>query len=266
MSTHPAPRDPAGLRTLFSRDSAAYAKFRPRYPAALFAWLATLPAARRIAWDCATGNGQAATMLAEHFGFVAGSDASRAQLRAATPARGVGYFAALGEASALAAHRVDLIAVAQAFHWLDHGRFYAEVERVAAPGAALALWAYGRLQTAPAIDAVINRFHDETVGPYWTSERRLVEEGYAGLAIPIEEAAPPPLRIEARLTLDELLGYVRTWSAVGRYVAAKGEDPVAELRPALAACWGDAETPRRIGWPLFIRAGRWRGAGGGRVA
>jgi SAM-dependent methyltransferase len=263
--SRPASCGPAGFSDFFSRDSGGYARFRPGYPPALFAWLATLPAARRLAWDCATGSGQAAGMLAAHFDFVAASDASLAQLRAATrlPAGQVGYFAALGEASPLAAHRVDLVTVAQAFHWLELEHFYAEVDRVLAPGGALAVWAYGRLLADAPLEAVIDRFYDETVGPYWPSERSHVEAGYRHFGIPIEEVRPPDLAIEAKLSLPELLGYLRTWSAVGRYVAARGHDPVAALAPELADHWGDPAAARNIRWPLYIRAGRWLGSGKG---
>jgi methyltransferase family protein len=247
-----------GFQDLFSRDSAGYAKFRPRYPVALFDWLAGLPAARRIAWDCATGSGQAATLLAERFDLVVGSDASVAQLLVASRAPRVGYFASLAESSALAAGRVDLVTVAQALHWLELPRFYAEVDRVTAPGAALAIWGYATLTAAPRIQAAIRRFHDETVGPYWPTERKLVETGYRSFQIPIREVVAPRFAIEARLTLSALLGYLRTWSAVGNYLSAKGHDPVTALEPELAAAWGDPTVPQPIVWPLFVRAGRWR--------
>ena len=249
----------AGFKDLFSRDSASYARFRPRYPAGLFAWLSGLPAQRRIAWDCATGNGQAATQLAPYFHRVVGSDASRTQLRAAGRTAGVLYFGALAEASSLAAGRVDLITVAQAFHWLDRPRFYAEVDRIAAPGAALAVWGYGRLRIAPALDAALNHFHDVTVGPCWSAGRKMVDEGYRGFEIPIAAASPPDFAIEAELSLPDLLGYLRTWSAVGKYLEVRGEDPVTGLVPQLEEAWGPAPQ-RRVVWPLFVRAGRWLGA------
>lgn len=250
----PTPR----FQDLFSRDSAAYARFRPRYPAALIEWVVALPAARRLAWDCATGSGQAASLLAAHFQHVVGTDASRAQLRAATRAERVCYVAARAEATPIASRRVDLVTVAQALHWLDLPSFFAEIDRIAAPGAALAIWGYARLRASPAIDVVIDRFHDETVGPYWSSERKLVDEGYRSFQLPIGEIAAPPLAIETGLTLPELLGYLRTWSAVGKYQAVHGRDPVEALEPELAACWGDPAAIRRIAWPLFVRAGRWR--------
>jgi SAM-dependent methyltransferase len=243
----------------FSRDSVAYAKFRPGYPPELFAWLATLPARRSVAWDCGTGTGQAAALLTAHFDLVVGSDPSRAQLAAADRSSGVRYFAGSSESSALAERRVDLVTVAQALHWFDRERFYREVSRVIAPGGAFAAWSYGLLRSTPALDRVIAEFYEETVGPWWPPERALVEKGYRTIAIPIEEAAAPPFAIEARLTLEELLGYIRTWSAVGRFISARGFDPIPELGEALGPLWGEPAVARNITWPLTVRAGRWLG-------
>ena len=197
-------------------------------------------------------------MLAEHFPTVLGIDASRSQLSVAERHRGVSYAAALAERMPARTGSFDLICVAQAFHWMDHERFYAEVDRIAAPGAALAIWGYGRLHIAPELDVILDRFYDETVGPYWSPERRHVEQGYRGFAIPIDERPAPPLAIESALSLAELLGYLRTWSAVGRYLAVHGDDPVAPLAPELLVAWGDPAARRLVRWPLFVRAGRWR--------
>ena len=249
-----------GFANHFSRDSSAYAKFRPTYPPALFEWLATVPAGRAIAWDCGTGTGQAATMLTPHFSTVVASDPSRAQVKAADRSTGVRYFAALGESCAIAPGRIDLVTVAQALHWIDRERFYRELDRVMAPGGALAIWTYGIFRSTPDIDAVVGRFYRHTVGPYWPAERAHVESGYRMIDIPIAPVSPPPFSIEGRLTLDELLGFVRTWSAVGRYIAARKADPVVRLEQDLHEVWGDRETPRLLIWPLSVRAGRWRGS------
>lgn len=255
-----APRR-SGFADHFSRDPASYAEYRPRYPAALFEWLAGLAPGRRVVWDVATGSGQAATMLARHFDRVLASDASVAQLGARTRSPGVHYFAERAEASAVAAHRADLITIAQAYHWLDHPRLHAEVDRVIAPDGTFAVWCYGSLAVGPELEDRFTRFYDGTVGGFWPDERKHVELGYRHFEIPIDEVASPPMRIDADLTLAQLLGYVRSWSAVGRYIKVNGRDPVPAFGEELAALWGDPATPRSMSWPMSVRAGRWLGSG-----
>lgn len=241
----------------FSGHAADYSRFRPDYPAELFAWLAAQTPARERAWDCATGSGQAACGLAPHFAEVIATDASAPQVENARPCRGVRYAVASAEASGLVDATIDLITVAQALHWFDLPRFYAEVSRVLRPGGVIAVWTYNLFRLDPAIDALVDRFYSETVGDYWPFERRLVEGGYRDLPFPFAAVEPvPEFRMQSAWSLDHLTGYLGTWSAVRRYREAKGVDPVAELRPALAAVWGDAERERAVQWPLALRVGR----------
>ena len=58
----------------FSALAGDYCRYRPQYPPDLFAYLASLAPARQHAWDCATGNGQAALGLAPWFQRVTASE------------------------------------------------------------------------------------------------------------------------------------------------------------------------------------------------
>lgn len=252
MATPPSSQ----FRDHFAQAAPAYATFRPRYPAALFAALAAYAPARDLAWDCATGSGQAAIGLAEHFEQVVATDASEAQLAAALPHPRVRYQRAPSEASGLPARSVALVTVAQALHWLDRPAFYAEVRRVLVPGGVIGVWTYGLIEIGPGVDELIRTFYGRTVGPYWTPERALVETGYRTIDFPFAELRLPTLHMEAALTLEQLGGYLGTWSAVLRYRAAQGHDPVPELLERVRAHWGGAERPRTVRWPLASRAGR----------
>lgn len=241
----------------FSPLAASYASFRPTYPAALFAWLAEVAPGRSLAWDCAAGSGQASLDLAGHFQQVVATDASLAQLGAAPPHPRVAYRLAPAEESGLDDASVDLLTVAQALHWFDLERFYIEAQRVLVPRGVVAAWCYGVLHVADAeIDRAVQIFYQQTVGPYWPPERRLVESGYRTLPFPFDELAPPPLVMQAAWSLPQLLGYFRSWSATGRFTTERGFDPVAELAQELQPLWGDPSTPRAINWPLSVRAGR----------
>lgn len=240
----------------FSRAPDAYAVYRPTYPAALFAWLAEVAPARERAWDCATGSGQAALALASHFAQVIATDASAAQVSQVPGDVRVQRAVMTAEAAALPAASMSLVTVAQALHWFDRPRFYAEVRRVLAPGGVVAVWRYGLTRIAPAIDAVVDHFYRETVGAYWPAERAIVEAGYGTLEFPFDELAAPAFAMEARWTLAQLAGYLGTWSAVGRYRAATGTDPLPAFVEALAPAWGDAGARQLVRWPLEVRAGR----------
>jgi SAM-dependent methyltransferase len=240
----------------FSRQATRYRESRPGYPAALYDFLANAVAHPETALDCATGSGQAAADLAGRFAEVIAFDLSAAQVAKATAHPRVRYLVADATRLPLSAHRVDLVTVAQALHWLDLPSFYAEVRRVARPGAVIAAWTYGRIRVTPAVDEVVTRLYEGLIGPYWPPERRHVENGYRDLPFPFEPLQVPPMRLEAAWTLDRLTSYLASWSAVQRYKDALGTDPVEPVRPALEAAWGSADGRRRVEWPLAVRAGR----------
>ncbi|MEO8619530.1 MAG: class I SAM-dependent methyltransferase [bacterium] len=240
----------------FSSTAVGYASFRPTYPAELFAWIATQAARHSRAWDTGTGSGQAAILLARHFDEVVATDPSFAQLVNAKPAERVYYAAMTAESSALPNASVDLVTVAQALHWFDLDRFYREVERVLTPDGVVAVWTYGLLTIDPEIDARISRFYKEEVGKYWPAERALVDAGYSGIAFPFREIETPSFAMRATWTLDQLSGYLETWSAVTRYTKANGRSPVKEFISGMRPLWGEASRERLVCWSLELRMGR----------
>lgn len=239
----------------FSAVAADYARFRPRYPADLLRYVAGLAPSRTLAWDCATGNGQAALGLAEFFDQVIATDASADQVAHAIPHAKVEYRVARAESSGLPSGSVDLVTVAQALHWFDLDVFYAEVRRVLGPRGVFAAWCYGRFEADnPRVRAALDRFYHETVGPYWPAERRLVEEGYRSLPFPFEEISPPSFEMTADLPLTGLAGHLGTWSAVKRFREATGVDPLPELLKEFEAA--EPTGIYRVRWPISLRVGR----------
>lgn len=241
----------------FSTVAQHYADCRPSYPPELFVWLAAQCAARDLAWDCGAGSGQAAMELARHFDRVIATDASAAQIAQAMPHARVEYRVASAEHSGLPNHCADLVTVAQALHWFDLERFYAEVRRVLKPGGVIAVWTYGVQQVeSEAVNALVQQFYAEEVGPYWPPERHHVETGYRELAFPFQNIKPPNFAMRQRWNLEQLLGYFRSWSATARYLKERGVDPVGTLEPRLRAVWGAPEGLRTVTWPLALRVGR----------
>jgi SAM-dependent methyltransferase len=239
----------------FSGHAAVYASFRPSYPPALFDFVASLPARHGLAWDCATGNGQAAVGLAERFERVIATDGSAEQLALAVPHPKVEYRQALAEQSGLDSGSVDLVSVATALHWFDFDRFYAEVERVLSPGGALAAWAYNLVRVTPEVDVLTDRLARQIVGPYWPPERRWVDEDYRTLPFPFAEVPVPELWIEEEWDFSRFIPYFTTWSATARYRKATGHDPLEDIGDEMERAWGDPSQARTVRWPVMMRAG-----------
>jgi len=240
----------------FSAHAADYAKARPTYPPELFAWLARHCPTRDLAWDCGTGNGQAARALAGHFRRVHATDLSAAQVARATPHPRIDYRATPAEASGLAAGSCDLVAVAQALHWFCNDSFYAEVKRVLKPGGLFAAWTYTLLQGEPELNAMVRDFHANIVGPWWPPERRWVDLGYRTMPFAFDDIATPEFEIRLEWTLAELLAYLRTWSATQRCIKETGSDPCTALEARLRSIWPDPETSQTMVWPIALRCGR----------
>jgi SAM-dependent methyltransferase len=239
----------------FSGHANEYARYRPDYPADLFLWLAKTSPATGLAWDCATGNGQAAQGLADHFEQVIATDASEKQIENAVPHDRVSYRVAPAEDSGLEVSTVDLITVAQALHWFDLDAFYREATRVLKTGGVLAIWSYGLASIRVDVDALIHHLYQDIVGPYWPMERRLVETGYSELTFPFREIEAPAFTMHIDWSLEDLTGYLRTWSAVKRFIQDKGEDPVTLIETELEKAWGNSDAQLKINWPLNMRVG-----------
>lgn len=240
----------------FSALATGYATYRPEYPAELFSWLASLYDEQELAWDCATGNGQAAKCIANHFEYVIATDASADQIAQAHGADNVVFRVASAEQSGLKANSVDLLVVAQAAHWFDLDKFYVEAKRVLKPNGIIALITYAHHRVNAKIDVPSLHYYHEVIGDYWPAERKWVENGYRDLPFPFMEIPTPEFKLEAHWSLPHFVGYQATWSATKRYIESTGHNPIPDLQAQLGQLWGAPETLRKIEWPLSLRVGR----------
>jgi SAM-dependent methyltransferase len=238
----------------FSDCAAQYAAYRPRYPLDLIEHVARAAPSTRLAWDCGTGNGQAAHSLAGFFDRVVATDPSAEQLAAAASHERVRYERAAERCASLGDATVDLVTVAQALHWIDLDVFYAEVRRVLAPRGVLAVWTYLRPRITPVIDAVIDWFHDDRVGAYWPAERKHVDTGYRSLPFPYPELPPQNWAIAIEMPREAFVGYVSTWSSVQRALRT-GDNALPAFEDRITQAWGN-DASRTVTWPIVLRMGR----------
>lgn len=242
------------MKDNFSKQADIYAKYRPSYPEKLFDYILQYTSKKQNAWDCATGNGQSAKMLARYFENVFATDISRKQIEHADTAPNIYYSLQPAEQTDFADNMFDLVTVSQALHWFATDKFYAEVRRVSRPGSIFAAWAYSLLNISPPIDKLIHSFYTGTVGPYWDAERKFVDEQYKTIYFPFREIVFPSFNMEYYWTIHELEGYLNTWSALQKFIAANDYNPVNALIGEIKQYAGDGKL--KIIFPLHIRVGR----------
>lgn len=249
------PSAPHAPRNWFDCGGRAYARFRPEYPPELARYLAHASPSRELAVDIGCGSGQFSTRLADEFAEVIACDASADQLASAPVRADLRYIRASAEAVPLPDRCASLVSAAQAAHWFDLPAFYAEAVRIARRDALIALVSYGVPRLEEGLQARLDRFYHEEIGPWWPSERKRVDNGYRDMPFPFIELEAPPFEIRASWRLDDFLGYVSTWSAVKRLRETGNDGVIAGFANELAVLWGEPATVRPISWPISMRLG-----------
>ena len=241
----------------FSSQSKQYSFSRPTYPDSLFEYLYTVTPQKYLAWDCATGNGQAAIGLSKHFNKVVASDASKNQIQYAFQRQNIEYKVFQAENAELENDSVDIITVAQALHWFDLDKFYSTVMRVGKKDGIIAVWSYDMHKINPQLDKITERLDvdGEILGSYWDKEAKYVKEKYKTIAFPFEEISVPVFKTTLHWNLLQLWDYMRTWSSVKKYYSENKLDPLDLVKPEIEALWGNEFDKKTVTWNINIRLG-----------
>lgn len=243
------------MKDLFSNQAAEYSKYRPTYPQELFDFIFSHVQQFNTAWDCATGNGQTAVVLAEKFKQVVATDQSTAQLKYAPERSNITYSACSAEKTNFADKSFDLVTVSQALHWFDFDPFYLELKRVLKPTGIFAAWCYSLMKIDSEIDPIIKDFYSRILGPYWDERRELVNKNYQTIPFPLSKIKTPPFKITREWTLDELINYFTTWSSVQTYIQKNGSNPTDLMLANLHRVWRNPSEPKTMTWPVFMLLG-----------
>jgi len=240
----------------FSTQSSDYSKYRPDYPQELYDFILTEVKEKETVWDCATGNGQAAVVLSDYFEKVFATDASAEQIKRAIQKNNIEYLICPAEKTPIPAKSVDLITVAQALHWFDHEKFYAEVRRIAKTGALIAIWSYNNCTVDKETDKIFFRLYKEILGEYWSYERKQVEEAYRAIPFPFYEVKEKVFYMKKQWNLQDFLGYLSTWSAVQKYIKTNNKNPLELVEQDFTKVWGNPDVAREVNFPVTLKTGR----------
>jgi len=243
------------VKDYFSRQSEHYARYRPGYPPPLFDHIMGFVEEKKLAWDCGTGNGQAAVAIARYFEKVYATDISINQVSNAVKKSNIDYAIEPAESTSLQTNSVDLITISQALHWFDFDKFYAEARRVGTQKAVIAAWTYPLMKIDPDIDAIIDDFYSGMLHGYWDKERRYVDEEYSTIPFPFTQLPSGNFKIEVEWSLEDIEGYLNTWSALQKYITINNENPVALIINKLKNYWPDNGLKKVI-FPVYLKIGR----------
>jgi len=243
-------------KDLFSEQSQAYATYRPVYPQKLFDYILSFVEQKKMAWDCATGNGQAATMLADYFEKVEATDISAAQIERAAQKNNIHYQVAPAEHTSFPENTFDLITVAQAYHWIDWRAFYTEATRTAKPDAVVAIWCYNLMTTDDEkLNKIIKHFYFDITGPHWDAARKFVDDGYKTVTFDFSPLPSKDFEISLNWSKEAFKGYLSSWSSVREYIRENGSNPIHLIEPDLDAMWNDNDVIN-FRFPIFLKLGR----------
>lgn len=243
------------MKNNFSNQADLYARFRPNYPAELYEYILGEVKHKRIAWDCATGNGQVAVELARQFSQVEATDISQKQLNHAVPATNINYQASLAESTPFPDNHFDLITVGQAVHWFNFDEFYKEVNRVAKPMAVIAIWGYGLIQAEETINNVILDYYSHEIRPYWDIERKHVDNRYTDIPFPFSNIQEQSYKMQKKWTITQLDGYLNTWSAIQNFIKQEGYNPVTHFIEKIKPLWPKENQTIEFIFPVFLKCG-----------
>jgi trans-aconitate methyltransferase len=243
-------------KDLFSRQSDLYAKYRPTYPKQLYGYILSFVGEKNMAWDCATGNGQAAVVLAAYFKKVTATDISASQIEKATRKENIEYSVCSAESTPFADNSFDLVTVAQAYHWIKWKEFKKEVTRVCKPEAVVAVWAYYSHTTGNKnIDKAVYDFYENVTKPYWDYERKYVEQKYKTVEFNYELLPVNDFETVLHWKREDLLGYISSWSAVQKFINVNGHSPISIIEEQIKKLWPEGEV-KKVVFPIYLKLGR----------
>jgi len=229
----------------FSNRVENYVKYRPSYPAAMVPFFETtlgLEKTHRIV-DVGSGTGLFAKPLLEQ-GYPVTCIEPNDDMRRAGEQE-LGHYAGFtsrkhkAEQTGLRGHSVDLITVAQAFHWMDPAATKKEFNRILKPGGHIVLAWNLRLHTTPFMEAYHNlkeRYRIEATTQRMDDEATLADF-FAPGAMQIQRFENNQL-----LNFEELKGQLLSAS----YIPLPGHPQYDEMIASLAELFVNSQQQGRV--------------------
>jgi ubiquinone/menaquinone biosynthesis C-methylase UbiE len=227
--------------TTFNSESHKYFQYRPRYPKALYEFIASVCPYKEVVWDSACGNGQVAVDISEYFSIVEASDIHENQIKNSFEKDNVHYSLQNSESTNYPDNFFDAVCVAQALHWFNLETFFYEVKRVLKKEGVFFCWGYSFFRINLEIDQIINDFLLKEIEPFWSENNKSLHHEYVDINFPFEKIETPKFEMKETWELGQLIEYLSTWSAVKLYNKNRGFNILDDLIIKLSEYWKETE-------------------------
>ena len=241
---------------VFGDNADDYRAFRPHYPDALFAWLASAARQDRLAWDCGAGSGQAALGLSRHFTRVLATDPIPGSWRSRqkSPMSTI-VWRARKTISACARRSISSPAPVRSTG--STCRIFTQTR-----GAPCAPRGSSRHGPMTGRERMSSRSTRSCAGskrifsaPSGRRIRRSYFDRYETLPFPFKEIDCPPFHTPVARSKGDLVSFLKTWSAVEKYRLHYGRDPLALVDRELEEAWSAHPPDLPLCVPLYMRCG-----------
>ena len=216
-----------------------YSKYRPTYPQtvvkAITSYVTIVGGSLGLALDVACGSGQSTFYLKDTFKQIIGVDISKAQVeeakRKCTTQKIDNILFRLGNGTELPieSDSVDVVTIAQALHWLDRDKFFAECKRVLKHKGCLVAYGYGNVCLVnEQCNTLVSNFYRNTLQGCWHDARSHIDDEFHGIHLPFSNTKRVDMRMSYESSLEAFIGYVSSWSGYQKYCEDHPDNVVLE--------------------------------------
>jgi len=242
-------------RKLFTseKQSEHYAKYRIGYPPATFEKIREYCAETsndfELAVDVACGTGQGTVALAKFFKKVVGIDVSPTQIaNCRTDVQNVSF--QVGPAEDLSQFQnssVDLVTIAQAFHYTNSELFFKEVSRILKPGGSFVIYGVGPEELShPKLKTYLQliMWDKDYLGAYLSERLKIWENYYENVVLPFPgQTRDVSVRMSKEIPIEGALGYIKSLENYVKYDKANpGHTLLTDMRNRMLELTGTDES------------------------
>ncbi|MGK7955596.1 MAG: hypothetical protein AB4063_10110 [Crocosphaera sp.] len=116
------------------------------------------------------------------------------------------------------------------------------------------LWFFQVSPEQEKLKSALQEFY-ESINSYWPPERQLVNNQYKIITFPFTEIKYPQILMKKEWTINQLVGYLLTWSSTQRFINNQGQNIMFNKLETIINSVSSIDELITISWPVYWRIG-----------